>query len=438
LHGAAGVGYCPNMTDPAEFKSEAAAAADGEGKGPRRRDNAFRRRSEIARAAIDVVALHGVAGLTHRLVARQAGCSLAATTYYFDSKFDIVREASQLTLEGYADSLRRTLEHAQKNRADPSFYGAFVARLVRNAVGRDRSRAICWAEMLLDASRHEETLLLSQQWNASVRSLWLDIAIAVGVKEPAEAARSAIDVTVGLVLVASALGVPPHKVDAVLLGGADPMAAWAPPPASPDEDGPFRKSGKKAAQTREKIIQAAIAILVTDGAEALTYRMVAERAGIARAGPFYHFPTINGLLAAAQARLFEESKQRYREAASERPEVLDNDRLIDRTVAVLVREATEFSASNLATYAIWLQASRQPDLRPMVWRAIVDQYRAWDRLLSSLSQRTRPADAMIAFSLFVGIHLRVLTTGSTIESLSHVRSELAWDFGALLNGRYPL
>jgi len=50
---------------------------------------------QIVRAAITAIVTHGVAGVTHRLVAQIAGVSLSATTYYFASRGDIVRQAFQ-------------------------------------------------------------------------------------------------------------------------------------------------------------------------------------------------------------------------------------------------------------------------------------------------------------------------------------------------------
>jgi DNA-binding transcriptional regulator YbjK len=63
---------------------------------PARRQRGERRRREILEAALRVIGRDGVAGLTHRAVADEAGVSLAATTYYFASKADLLREASEL------------------------------------------------------------------------------------------------------------------------------------------------------------------------------------------------------------------------------------------------------------------------------------------------------------------------------------------------------
>jgi AcrR family transcriptional regulator len=364
--------------------------------------------------------------------------SLAATTYYFDTKFDIVAEASRRTLQGYIDAFHRAAVRFKQQPSDAARFSAFAAKLVHNAVGRDRLRALCWAEISLDAHRHPESLELSRQWFSNLADVWFEMADASGFKEPRETARSAIDLVIGLLLVATSLGLSAEQVDAVLLGGESPLTAWKMEPAEQILPSPTARTSKKALATRNKIIDAAIDVLVSDGPGALTYRTVAARAGITPAGPFYHFPTIDTLLAAAQSSLFDDSKQRYREVAAEIGDILDAERLIDRTATVLVREATEFSGQNLASYAIWLQASRKPELRPMIWGAVADQYRAWDRLLAPLAIRKRPIDALLAFCSFVGMHVRILSTGSTLEDLAQVRREFARDFTALTRSAYWL
>jgi AcrR family transcriptional regulator len=202
------------------------------------------------------------------------------------------------------------------------------------------------------------------------------------------------------------------------------------------ETAPRCRKSSKAAATREKIILAAIEALIEGGPDAVSYHAVARIAGIARAGPFYYFPTIDGLLAAAQQRLFEDSKQRYRVVAAEIGGDLDVERLIDRTSTVLLREATEFAANGLASYAIWLQAARNPELRPMVWSAIADQYVAWRRLMGVLAPAQRPVDPLLLLSLFVGKHVRILSAGSPFEDLAMIRSEFARDITGLVRSEF--
>jgi AcrR family transcriptional regulator len=178
-------------------------------------------------------------------------------------------------------------------------------------------------------------------------------------------------------------------------------------------------------------------MLIADGAGAVSYRSVAARAGLTQAAPFYHFLTIGALLSTAQQRLFEQSKERYRlGAAADHGGAFNVERLIDRTAAVFLREATEFAGKNLASYAIWLEADRNADLRPMIWSAIADQHLAWQRILGRLMPTQRPLDALLAQAAFIGKMVRVLATGSTTEDLALIRGEFAYDLMAITRGQF--
>ena len=378
--------------------------------------------------------------MTHRRVAARAGISLAATTYYFETKFDIVVEASGIVLRGYTDAFNRAAAHIRGEQTDSNTFKQFVYRLIRHASRRDRMRTICWAEIILDARRHQESLMLARQWFGELASVWREIADAAGTREPAAVGRSAIDVMIGLLFMTIALGLHPDQIVAVLAGGRDLLESWGVPKAPRQAQVPGAGVTQKSAETREQILAATVDLLISDGANAVTYRNIALKTGLTRATPFYHFRTVSTLLAAAEQRLFQQSKERYRAAASgdQGQRTFTLEQLIDRTAAVFRREVTEFGGRNLATYAIWLQAARDAKLRPMVWSAIEDQHRAWQRVLSRVMQKQRPADALVAQAGFIGKVVRVLATGASPDDLVLVKGEIAFDLTALSRGRFWL
>ena len=398
------------------------------------------RRSQIAQAAIEVLACHGIGGLTHRRVAARADISLAATTYYFRTKFDIVVEASGMVLRGYTDAFNRAAARIQGAPTDSNTFAEFVYRLIRNASHRDRMRTICWAEIILDASRHQESLLLARQWFGELACVWAEIAKAARTSNQEAVGRSAIDVVIGLLFMTIALGLHPDQIVAVLARGRDLLDSWAVPKAPRQAQVPGAGVTEKSAETRERILAATVDLLISDGANAVTYRNIALKTGFTQATPFYHFRTVSTLLAAAEQRLFQESKERYRAAASgdQGQRTFTLEQLIDRTATVFLREATEFGGRNLATYAIWLQAARDAKLRPMVWSAIEDQHRAWQRVMSRVMPNQRPVDALVAQAGFIGKIVRVLATGASPDDLALVKGEIAFDLTALSRSRFWL
>ncbi|GAA3036346.1 TetR/AcrR family transcriptional regulator [Streptosporangium longisporum] len=55
--------------------------------------------------------------------------------------------------------------------------------------------------------------------------------------------------------------------------------------------------------SKERLLDAAAEVLLSEGAESLTLEAVAQRAGVSKGGLFYHFPTKQALVAAMVERL---------------------------------------------------------------------------------------------------------------------------------------
>jgi hypothetical protein len=139
----------------------------------------------------------------------------------------------------------------------------------------------------------------------------------------------------------------------------------------------------------------------------------------------------------AQTRLFEESKMRYRTALADgAPRTVDFEGLVDMTSVILQREITESGRQHLATFAIWMEATRRPDLRPLIWSAVIDQCGAWNRVLDPFSSHRHPSSGLIAQAMFAGKLIRVLALGAVTADMVGLRSELARDLRALLDGRF--
>lgn len=62
-------------------------------------------------------------------------------------------------------------------------------------------------------------------------------------------------------------------------------------------------SGMPRPSSKDRLLDAAADVLLTEGAESLTLEAVARRAGVSKGGLFYHFPTKQALVAAMVERL---------------------------------------------------------------------------------------------------------------------------------------
>src|SRR3954468_9165488 len=89
------------------------------------------RRAVLIHAAVGLIAREGLAAVSHRTVAKAAGVPLGATTYYFASKTELLREA----LEVLADFEIRGLELAAQRVAEPGAAADRVADTLADLCG---------------------------------------------------------------------------------------------------------------------------------------------------------------------------------------------------------------------------------------------------------------------------------------------------------------
>ncbi len=396
-----------------------------------------KRQQRIAEAAIVVIAEHGVAGLTHRRVAQQAKVSLAATTYYYQAKRDIVVDATRMLLNSQIDKYRQLAERCERN--PKSSFRDVVLQLMINAAGQDNMSARAWCEIILNAARCSIAQTLCQAWFENLKDAWLRIATALGVPDPDRIIMPAIDIVAGLLFTIVPLRLSEAQIRAAFEDGDDPVLAWLPdkltPPAEVSAE--TEKLGKKAEDTRERILAAATNILITDGDAALTYRNVALSAGLSPAAPTYHFLSIEELLTAAKKRLLKDSLDQFRRVRdSVNKDTVDGDRLVDIVTAIFLRQATEYGALTLANYPIKLEALRDPAMYQLVRDAVEEHCRNWGVWLDICMPQARGNESIILLGHFSGKMLRILATGARTDDLANVRKEFETDLSLLASGQH--
>jgi DNA-binding transcriptional regulator YbjK len=238
----------------------------------------------------------------------------------------------------------------------------------------------------------------------------------------------AIDLTVGLTFILHPLGLDRKAAAGLLTGQRDPepllakLARQRGTTPAPDDHRPTR-----FAETRQRIVDAAIQIIIDEGATALSYGRVAKAADMVRSGPLYYFRTIDALLEAAQTALFERAKARYRQGlSSSQMTGMDETRLLDLTTAIFYREAFEFGRENVGHYSVWMRAAQNPALRPAVAASLLDLHRAWMRRIASVSgSAVGPQVAIRIQALFIGKLIRAIAASVEVGDLSRARNDFA-------------
>lgn len=389
-------------------------------------DRTTRTRQKIFEGAVEVLARGGVAGVTHRAVADAGGVSLAATTYHFDSKSEILTHVSHTLLSGYLETFR-SLQARVMAGAEPGMgrLDDLVLRVVLNAIGRERTRSLAWCELILHGGRATSGRVLAQDWYAELDKIWLSIGRHLDPAVSQREASAAIDLTIGLTLLFHPLGLDRETATQLFRGTLTSEDLSTRRPAGirmPSAAGP---AVERPHGVRARIVDAAIGVLVEQGRMAVSYRSVAERAGLVRSGPAYYFPSIGALLEAAQHALLARSTGRYLATlATFSDESLDEARLIDLATTLYFREILEHGLENIGFYAICATAAQTPALRPALMAALLDQHRAWAQLLETVSQGGRSRAAPLRLqALLAGKTIRAVATGADTALLARARDD---------------
>jgi DNA-binding transcriptional regulator YbjK len=123
-----------------------------------RRYRGEQRRNELLRATVAVVERDGVAGVSHRAVAREADVSVASITYHFPTLDDLLVAALTSAAEDLAAELHGRASELAGLPAEE------LARLIEHSVVRRRGRTLALYELYLYAARRPGLREIAGAW----------------------------------------------------------------------------------------------------------------------------------------------------------------------------------------------------------------------------------------------------------------------------------
>ncbi|HZA15995.1 MAG TPA: TetR family transcriptional regulator [Pseudonocardiaceae bacterium] len=155
-----------------------------------------RRRELLVEAALRVTERDGVAGITHRAVAQEAGVASTAGTYHFPTVDDLLVAVITAGAERFAAELRTRMQ------GSPTVQD--FAELVADYLRERRGPAIAEYELYLLAARRPDLRPAAQLWMEAAREVlaqWTDDETAI---------RAAIAVCDGLLIQGLIADEPPR------------------------------------------------------------------------------------------------------------------------------------------------------------------------------------------------------------------------------------
>jgi len=118
------------------------------------------RRERLAATALDVIAEHGVAGASHRLIAKAADVPLGSTTYHFSTLDELLAAAFTVHAESVATALEGRMREVD-TRDDA--IEALVGHLTEDLLADDRALVLA-VELYLAAARRPELRAVTEAW----------------------------------------------------------------------------------------------------------------------------------------------------------------------------------------------------------------------------------------------------------------------------------
>jgi DNA-binding transcriptional regulator YbjK len=161
------------------------------------------RREALLEAVLEILAEVGAEAVTHRRVAEQAQLPLASTTYWFDSKEDLLTAALQLAAERDVARLHELAD--QLRERDPL---EAVLATVLDPVDEPANRASLMATyaLLLEAARRPALQELARHWTDAYLETIGELLQRAGSARPRDDARLILAAADGLLLEQLAAG----------------------------------------------------------------------------------------------------------------------------------------------------------------------------------------------------------------------------------------
>ena len=175
--------------------------------GPRRAEQRAERRGAILEATVRILGSRGLGAVTHRAVAQEAGVPLAATTYYFSSKDELITDAVSLLVDEEVAQLAERAAALGDGLASPDRAAAALVQVL--VPDSETARAqLAKFELYLEAARRPGLRESVAQWQDAFIGLAQMVLRAAGAPDPAERAPLLVTAVDGVLMYELSLAGP--------------------------------------------------------------------------------------------------------------------------------------------------------------------------------------------------------------------------------------
>jgi DNA-binding transcriptional regulator YbjK len=154
------------------------------------------RREQILDAALRVIGRSGREAVTHRAVAEEAGVPLGSTTYYFDSRDDLLGQALEHVARKETERYGQLGEELRQSKTPRALADMLLDQLIFEA--EDRSAYIAEYELWLEAGRRPDLREPATAWCDAVQLAVAGALDKLGSTDPAADASLVVAAIDGL------------------------------------------------------------------------------------------------------------------------------------------------------------------------------------------------------------------------------------------------
>ncbi len=176
------------MTDVASSAPNAAGEAA----------SAIAPRDRILRAVLDLIAEHGIGGLSHRQIAAQAGVSLGTLSYHFPDRVGLLRESLRLFASDEVARIEAVGHGLRSGEHGLEDLGGLVVRAMAGAA--DVTHVVAQFELYLHVTRDADLRDAVIECQRAYDTLAEEALRLIGVHDPAGIAPLVVSMVDGLAL----------------------------------------------------------------------------------------------------------------------------------------------------------------------------------------------------------------------------------------------
>ena len=121
----------------------------------------------MLRATLELIGEHGSDAVTHRAVAKRAGVPLSATTYWFDSKEELLQETLLLAAREEVERLERLVLDLAPSDFDVREWASAVSGVIAADLAADPIRHVAFTELALEGTRRAWLAEEVARWHAA-------------------------------------------------------------------------------------------------------------------------------------------------------------------------------------------------------------------------------------------------------------------------------